>query len=541
VTTLARPFRVRAPVGSWEETTRRVSIALLLLLGVTAILVASWSIRHGGIGWDARIDTYAALVARSIDSSSSLAIAYDRVPSNNEFYGVFLQQFADVLHLLATASTEPLQVDDPTTYVYQGIANLILAVLAVTALAFAVALAFRSVLAGAFVWSLTLATPLWLGMEHVDFKDVPVAAGLTLVTAGLVFSLVIASTRKAAIVGALVAGSGGAFTLATRAGTFELLAGLVGGTFAVALVWAIGRRQMRAILPLCISSASVAVCALAFTWLTNPIARLGMVEWLHDSVDIARKYPWNTGPIRAAGLDLRSIDLPWWYVPAWLFAQLPLLTLAAVVTGFVVLIVRLVQSGGRVQARDALPLLPIVIQAVVLPVAIVVGGAVLYDGIRHLLFMIPALLAIAAVGLALVYRRASLTGSRMAIVLPVLAVVVVAASLAASIQWAPYAYAYLNPIAGANKEGRSWELDYWGVSGREGVRRLREAGLSPIYTAPAPDVGIPWGATSDDMARGDSGGVYVFLRWNSAKDYGCTVIFTIERGGHVLGEGARCP
>jgi hypothetical protein len=541
VTALARRSRPTLRVGSWEETTRRVAIALLIALGVVAIAVAAWSIRHGGIGWDARLDTYAASVTRSLDPSSSLAVAYDRVPSTSEFYGVFLQQFADVLHLLTTGSNEPLGVDDPKTYVYQGIANLILAVLAVTALGFAVALAFRSVLAGAFVWSLTLATPLWLGMEHVDFKDVPVAAGLTLVTAGLVLSYAIASTRRAALAGALVAGVGGAVALASRPGTFVLLAAVVGGTLAVAVVWAVGRRRTREVVPLCVASASVAVCALVFTWLTNPIARLGMVQWLGDSLDIARKYPWDMGPIRTAGLDVRSVDLPWWYVPAWVFAQLPLLTLAAVLTGFVVLIVRLVQAGGRVEARTAIPLTPIAIQAIVLPAAIVVSGAVLYDGIRHVLFAIPALLAIAAVGLALLHHRARVNGSRMAIALPVLAVVTVAASLAASIQWAPYAYAYLNPVAGANKDGRSWELDYWGVSGREGVRRLRELGLSPIYVAPAPDVGIPWGATSENMARGTTGAVYVFLRWNRASDYGCTVIFTIERGGHVLGEGARCP
>ena len=37
------------------------------------------------------------------------------------------------------------------------------------------------------------------------------------------------------------------------------------------------------------------------------------------------------------------------------------------------------------------------------------------------------------------------------------------------------------------------------------------------------------------------GGLHKFMRWDRASDYGCKVFFTIKRGGHVLGEGARCP
>ena len=146
---------------------------------------------------------------RSVDSSSTLAEAYDAVLGTNEFYGVLPQQLGDVLHLVTTGSTAPLQPDDPATYRYQGAANLLLAVAAVTALAVAIAIAFESVLAAAFAWSLTLSMPLWLGMEHVDFKDVPAASGLTLVSAGLVLAFVLESPRRAALAGGLLGRSRG--------------------------------------------------------------------------------------------------------------------------------------------------------------------------------------------------------------------------------------------------------------------------------------------------------------------------------------------
>ena len=165
-------------------TARGLAVGLLVCVGIGAVAVAGWSLAHGGIGWDSRGDTEAAVATRSVDSSWTLARAYASVPLGNEFYGVFLQQFADALHLLVSGTTTSPGADDPAAYVYQGLANVILSVLSVTALAVAVAVAFRSALAGAFLWALTLSTPLWLGMSHVDFKDMPLAAGLTLVTAG---------------------------------------------------------------------------------------------------------------------------------------------------------------------------------------------------------------------------------------------------------------------------------------------------------------------------------------------------------------------
>ena len=84
-------------------------------------------------------------------------------------------------------------------------------------------------------------------------------------------------------------------------------------------------------------------------------------------------------------------------------------------------------------------------------------------------------------------------------------------------------------------------MDFWGVSGKEGVKRLKELGFSPVYVEPSATVGTPYGASNGPTVTGGHAGLYVFLRWNHAADFGCTVIFTIKRGGHVLGEGARCP
>jgi len=270
----------RIRVGA--EGLRRLAIAMLVSLGTGSIGVASWSLATGGIGWDSRLDVSAAAVTRSLSPSLSLSQAYAAVPATSEFYGVFIYQFADVLHLLTTGSTRSLGSDQWVTYLYLGAANLILSVAAITALAVALAVVFRSVLAGALVWSLTLATPLWLGMSHVDFKDMPIAAGMTLVTAGLMLSFAIERPRKATLVGVLATAPGGAIVLATRPGSLPLLVLLAGGTTIPVLAWGIRRRKVSAALPVVIASFSALVSAFAFTWATNPIARIDMVQWVAE-------------------------------------------------------------------------------------------------------------------------------------------------------------------------------------------------------------------------------------------------------------------
>jgi hypothetical protein len=266
-----------------------------------------------------------------------------------------------------------------------------------------------------------------------------------------------------------------------------------------------------------------------------------LLQWLEDAADYAQSVQWELPPMRVAGTDVRGDDLPWWYVPAWLAAQLPLLTLAAVVGGFVLLVITLIRRRSLAGTEATIALVPIALQAVVLPAAIFLGGAVIYDGLRHLLLMIPAMLAIPAIALAVLDQRRSELGSRLRVALPFGAAVIVAASLWASIRWAPYAYAFVNPIAGIDKDGRTWDLDYWGVSAKEGVERLQDLGYAPVHVEPSASVGIPFGAAEGPIAGGAETGLYVFLRWQRAADYGCTVVFTIERDGHTLGEGARCP
>ena len=100
-----------------------------------------------------------------------------------------------------------------------------------------------------------------------------------------------------------------------------------------------------------------------------------------------------------------------------------------------------------------------------------------------------------------------------------------------------------NPVAGAVKEPRIWELDFWGLTAREGAERLAEAGYPGPIVLPTANTSLPWGGRepSDDVDATSVGSAYAFLRWDSALPPGCTLLFRIERDGHVLGIGGACP
>jgi hypothetical protein len=530
---LVPPEAARPKVG--DPRACIATFCALVALGVASVAVAVWSLANGGIGWDSRNDTVTALITRSIDPArTTLHQAYAAVPGTSEFYGVLVQQSADLLHRLVTGSSARLAPDDPSTYAYQATVTLVLALVSVSALAVALGVALRSKPAGAFAWSLTLSTPLWLGMSTVDYKDVPVAAGLTIVTSGFLVAFSARTPARAVAFAVPLAAVGGATTLATRAGAQLLVVGLSLSTLLAAMP--LLRRAGVSRWPVYATALVPPVAGSAFVWATNPLPRISLVTWFADSSRVAAQFPWD-GVIRTAGQDVRGGDLPWWYVPAWLGAQLPLLTIAALIATAAVLVGRPGRRRLRQDTRFALVLIPLLAQGLVLPVLVVASRPVLYDGIRHVLFMLPALVGLVAVAFATLYPTDRRGVVRHAV--PAAAVVVVAASLLSSIHWAPYAYAYLNPVAGAQRDG--WELDYWGVTGREGVRRLKALGFETVNVEPANGVGRPWGAAGRMLAAGDHGGRYVFLRYGiPPRPRDCTVLFRIERAGHTLGRGEAC-
>ncbi|WGR95581.1 hypothetical protein MTX26_07340 [Bradyrhizobium sp. ISRA443] len=178
--------------------------------------------------------------------------------------------------------------------------------------------------------------------------------------------------------------------------------------------------------------------------------------------------------------------LPAWYIPGQLLARLPEGFLALLLLGMAVwigaagawtratfsVLRRSGVAGLRPVAAELAGARAVLVVSVAAfgPIAVLIlQGLTLYDGVRHVLFVIPMLAIVAARGLTslLPFLR------RLPIVPVALGVAHTATILATLIILHPLEYIAMNGLAGgvAGAYGR-FDLDYWSMAAPEAVRRL---------------------------------------------------------------------
>lgn len=229
------------------------------------------------------------------------------------------------------------------------------------------------------------------------------------------------------------------------------------------LVGALGRLSIIAVV-------AIPLGTVAWPWAQGqPLARP------FEAFLIASRATWAAGfPVLYAGQHLAADQLPWHYVPVWLGMSLP----PVVLVGLALVPLAWRHGSG---ARVGILALATFILA---PVALAIWRhATLYDGIRHLLFVIPPLVALAGAG----WAAALDVSHRRALVVTLALVVGVAEPVFFQVRNHPNQIVYFSPIMGGPRAafGR-YDMDYWGNSMLEPVKWA--AGL-------AARAGMPIGVT----------------------------------------------
>jgi hypothetical protein len=175
-------------------------------------------------------------------------------------------------------------------------------------------------------------------------------------------------------------------------------------------------------------------------------------------------YEW-TGTVLFQGNDVPAGALPWTYAPVWLLWTTP----PVVLVGALLSLAELARASRPRAAIAGLWF------AVIFPVAYVIARhATLYDGLRHLLFVVPPLVALAAIGWESALR-ASPARIRMAVAL-VLAVGL-AEPLVFQLRNHPNQGVYFQPMVGGPAAvATRFELDYWGNCLFQAMREAGEIG-----------------------------------------------------------------
>jgi hypothetical protein len=172
------------------------------------------------------------------------------------------------------------------------------------------------------------------------------------------------------------------------------------------------------------------------------------------------------------GQLLSASNLPWDYLPVFIALALPELVLALLLAAPVVALAKLARRDAR-QAESVLPLFMLGFTIVFPVVYAIAVKAVLFNGMRHFIFVLPPI----AVAAALVADRAL---ARLAVFeyrRPVYAALGLygLAHLSIMVMLHPDQYVYYNGFVGgvAGAENR-FKLDYWANSFAEAVRGLED-------------------------------------------------------------------
>ncbi len=292
-------------------------------------------------------------------------------------------------------------------------------------------------------------------------------------------------------------------------------------------------------------AAALAIMAVAWPW--SVFAPLNVLV----AIETFSRFPINMAT-RLDGVVMKASDVPRWYLPLYLGVRLTELTLFGVVAGC---LAGLLGTARRnVDRLHALRLLP-----VVLAVAVPLGHAllakpVLYNGIRHYMFLLPPIAVLAALGLRAAWHAVDRRLGRRAggaFALACAAAWVWHASVLVRLH--PYETVAYNVFAGgvSGAVGK-YEFDYHGNSIREAAIRLseivveeeedgrREAHLGPPYRVAVCAEQIQADEYLSSLFR-------VTTNWLSADFFispiqdGCenvlngTPIVTVERMGTVIG------
>lgn len=314
------------------------------------------------------------------------------------------------------------------------------------------------------------ATPLLYGHGFINPKDSPFA-WLTLWAlyyACRILENPDAPERKALVGFALALG----LALGTRVIALAIIVYL--GAIYLALAWMRARTPAQALkgfYKLCVPVALVlplSAAVMAFFWPWSVTAPFNVV----DALETFSHFTWQPNVLWMGEL-VPSAQLPPVYLNRLLFFQLPEHVLAGLLAAlaFAALYVR---RAGVDPCEARVRQYALMVMAVAVPLlGFAILRPVVYNGLRHFLFVVPPLVILGAIGIerlfaAVLPQRPAMAGA-------------VAAALGAGLAWQgvamiklhPYEYISFNLIEGGIEGAqKSFELDYWGTSLGEVTRGL---------------------------------------------------------------------
>jgi hypothetical protein len=372
------------------------------------------------------------------------------------------------------------------SYAVQHLVIAFVALLAVVATGLSAWLLTRDLAVSLFSAAALSAVPVFIGHAMFNPKDIPTATGFTLLTTGCIVLLTSTNgiTNRGLFLTPQLWGAGlifFGFWLGAGVRFALWLPFLLLTLITAATLWFKERGSKVLIAPL---AALLGLVAIA---ISHPHYLPYWDIWVTRSLSNSANHVWGSGiGSLVSGQKMMGDALTWWYLPAWVFASLPLLLLALICFGTFIAIYQLFNRGLALSVKLAIFL--VLTQAFALPLASVVAGAIMYNAQRQHLYMYPALAVLAGVGLKWLLDKSnqSKSANSARVWQWVIAGTAAFALLYPTIERLrlhPYEYTYLNEVATIGGINGRWETDYYNASLREAITRV-PPDLYPYFYAP---------------------------------------------------------
>ncbi len=188
-----------------------------------------------------------------------------------------------------------------------------------------------------------------------------------------------------------------------------------------------------------------------------------------------RMYPWEDH-VLYMGQRVLSSSLPRHYLPVWIGVTTPVSYLFFLITGAgFAAALQFKKNENYEKKRNML----ILLSWAFLPlIALMMLKPVLYDGWRQAYFIYPGMLAVAVFGIVSIYERLKKTPAilhkKIGFVLAALVIAEVLSVAYFMVKFHPYQHVYFNRVisGGMERAKANFEVDYWGLSTREGLEYL---------------------------------------------------------------------
>lgn len=424
------------PESGWV----RPPALLLALAAVIAVIGIGMSVvgsQRTGISTDEpghvrRLNAYlhTGLYVRDFEVEQT---PFGEIPVGAYIYGPMTSILQHEANHLVGNEPQYSATNSPTRY---AISHAVIVVMALVGLLAAAAITWAII--GDWRWGVVTAgilaaTPLWTGHAMFNPKDVPVASAHTLITAALVLVALAKPTTRLWLVllGSLPLTAGTVLLLGTRPEMWpSLFASLV--VFGIVLFRSHADQTRWNVARVALTVIGSLVAAHAVLRAIYPRVYSDLVEVLMVSISTGKAYD-GLGDQAPNGRG---------YLPAHLLTDLPLglLVLMGLGTAFAL---RVAFQRRRSTQIDCLALVGS--QAFALMIAAVIFDAVMYQGLRQMLFAMPALAILATVGLAAAFTKVQATAWRRG--LATFAGVALILPTAAQAAMFPYQYSYVNAAA----------------------------------------------------------------------------------------------